>query len=363
MTNQRNIQAAMPACQKHAQLHSTERPFVPVRTHHHSTAQTNPDWYCTEQRCVCRPAEHEDSGHLGDSQAVSYESVGHEAVGHEAVEHGAVEHGSIEIDHRNEPIRSRDQAGSKPVKWQKDELIIRPYQASDYEAVWGLHNRSLNAVNAHGGNGSWDNDIHNIEKIYQRDGGEFLVGYYQGALVAMGALLPVPSDISPDTGEICRMRVSPDYWRRGFGQQILTALEQKACEYGYHMLRLDTTTRQDAAQKLYKKNGYVEVERERWHEFILIYMEKQLVDIDDTKKIKEQLFNNIHYNSITIEPSMAEFNIDDTVVLERTLPEYTLPEYALPEYTPSEYTPSVRTRLDHASMQQQPLGFDPIHQV
>ena len=139
------------------------------------------------------------------------------------------------------------------------------------------------------------------------------------------------------------MRVSPDYWRQGFGQQILAALEQQARDYGYHKLRLDTTTRQDAAQKLYIKNGYVEVERERWHEFILIYMEKQLVDIDDTKKLEEQLLNNYHYDSMTIEPSMAEFNMDDALMLERTL--------------------SMRTRLDHASAQQPPLGFDPIHQV
>ena len=268
MTNQRNTQVAMPACQRHAQLHSTERPFVPVRTHHHSLEQTNLghtrlEWYCSEQRCVeCRHAEQQDSGQMGDSQPVEHQSVEHQSVEHQPVEHQSVEHQSVEhqsvehqsveyqsvehqsseIDHRNEPIRSRDQTDLKSIKWQKDELIIRPYQASDYEAVWGLHNRSLNAVNAHGGNGSWDDDIHNIEKVYQQDGGEFLVGYYQGTLVAMGALLPVPSDISPNTGEICRMRVSPDFWRRGFGQQILAALEQQAREYGYHKLRLDTTS-------------------------------------------------------------------------------------------------------------------------
>ncbi len=42
--------------------------------------------------------------------------------------------------------------------------------------------------------------------------------------------------------EIKRMRVHPDFQRRGFGQMILEALEARAVALGYAALHLDTTT-------------------------------------------------------------------------------------------------------------------------
>ncbi len=59
------------------------------------------------------------------------------------------------------------------------------------------------------------------------------------------------------------MRVHPDFQRRGFGQMIIEALETQAAVLGYSVLHLDTSTVQIAAQHLYRKNGYKQLETTR----------------------------------------------------------------------------------------------------
>lgn len=114
--------------------------------------------------------------------------------------------------------------------------------------------------------------MHHIEAAYLEDGGEFLVGTLDGRIVAMGALRKT----SADRAEVKRMRVHPDFQRRGFGQTILDALETKAREMGYKTLHLDTSTLQTAAQQFYAKNGYAETGREKHGRFTLIFYKKRL---------------------------------------------------------------------------------------
>jgi GNAT superfamily N-acetyltransferase len=151
-------------------------------------------------------------------------------------------------------------------------LTIRRYQPADQEAVWALHKAALRAAQADLGNGARDDDLRQIEDVYLNAHGEFLVGSLEDRLVAMGAL----RQSSEHRAEIKRMRVYPDCQRKGFGQAILTALEQRAKELGYSTLHLDTTTVQEAAQRFYTKNGYIEVRRGQAHGFHLIFYEKRV---------------------------------------------------------------------------------------
>jgi GNAT superfamily N-acetyltransferase len=160
-----------------------------------------------------------------------------------------------------------------------DDLEIRRYCPSDHDAVWALHNLALNQVNAHGGNGAWDDDLHQVEDAYLRDGGDFLVGTLAGRIVAMGALKRVDGRCA----EVKRMRVHPDWQRRGLGSAILRALEARARELGYTVLRLDTTTRQPAAQAFYARSGYVRVGTDRYGEFDLILYEKTLTGREEDR--------------------------------------------------------------------------------
>jgi ribosomal protein S18 acetylase RimI-like enzyme len=120
--------------------------------------------------------------------------------------------------------------------------------------------------------GPWDRDFQDITGVYLNNRGEFLVGLCTDKIVAMGALRKQSETIA----EIKRMRVHPDYWRRGFGQAIYDRLEARAVELGYRRLVLDTTTQQGAARALYKKNGYRETGTLKAGTFELILFEKQL---------------------------------------------------------------------------------------
>lgn len=152
-------------------------------------------------------------------------------------------------------------------------LTLRCYTSADQEAVEHLHVFALQQAGAYLGRGSWDDDIYAIEETYLKKRGEFLIGEYDGLFVAMGAL----KRTSPERAEIKRMRIHPDYQRRGYGQIILTELETRARALGYQTLHLDTSILQLPAQKLYEKNGYREVGRDIYGTLEVILYEKQLI--------------------------------------------------------------------------------------
>lgn len=131
-------------------------------------------------------------------------------------------------------------------------MEIRHYQQADHDAVWALHKVALQDTGADLGDGPWNDDLAQIEQIYLNQQGEFLVGVIEKHIVAMGALRRTTTE----RAEITRMRVHPDFQRRGFGQMILTALESRAIELGYKELHLHTTMLQEAALQLYRKNGF-----------------------------------------------------------------------------------------------------------
>jgi ribosomal protein S18 acetylase RimI-like enzyme len=151
-------------------------------------------------------------------------------------------------------------------------LEIRRYESSDHDDVWNLHVLGLQHVGAYLGNGPWDNDLHTIEQVYLHNRGEFLVGIYEGHIVAMGAFRKTTDELA----EIKRMRVHPDFQGRGFGQQILDELEARALAMGYTKLHLDTSVVQVAAQKLYMKNGFKETGREVHRGLECIFFDKSI---------------------------------------------------------------------------------------
>jgi ribosomal protein S18 acetylase RimI-like enzyme len=151
-------------------------------------------------------------------------------------------------------------------------LEIRRYHPSDHDDVWNLHVLGLQHVGAYLGNGPWDNDLHNIEQVYLNNRGEFLVGIYDGRIIAMGAFRKTTNELA----EIKRMRVHPDFQGRGFGQIILDELQTRALAMGYTKLHLDTSVVQVAAQKLYMKNGFKETGGEVHRGLECILFEKSI---------------------------------------------------------------------------------------
>ena len=151
-------------------------------------------------------------------------------------------------------------------------MEVRSYENKDFEEIWELHNAALSHVNAHGGNGVWDDDLKNIQSVYLDNGGQFLVGLDDQKIVAMGAL----KKVDQKTVEIKRMRVHPSKQGLGYGKQMLSELTQNARKIGYSKVVLDTTTKQIAAQQMYLKDGFKEVKRGKMGSFEVIFYEKEL---------------------------------------------------------------------------------------
>jgi ribosomal protein S18 acetylase RimI-like enzyme len=151
-------------------------------------------------------------------------------------------------------------------------FTLRRYTPADRETVERAHIQVLQQTGAYLGRGPWDDDVYAIEEAYLNNQGEFLIGEWDGAFVAMGALRRT----SPERAEIKRMRVLPEYQGRGLGQLILSELEARARALGYKTLHLDTSVLQTPAQKLYEKNGFREVGRDFYNGLEVILYEKSL---------------------------------------------------------------------------------------
>jgi len=150
-------------------------------------------------------------------------------------------------------------------------LILRRYEPSDLPAVWALHQLASQVAGVPAPE-LYFSDLHNIEAAFLTSGGAFVVGAYEGQIVAMGGLKPT----SAHRAEITRMRVHPNFQRRGWGSAILCYLEQRAAELGYRILHLDTLVVQEAAQQFYLHHGYCCVGRGHKEGFEVVFFEKQL---------------------------------------------------------------------------------------
>ena len=92
--------------------------------------------------------------------------------------------------------------------------------------------------------------------------GQFLVGYLEGAAVAMGGwrlLYGAPPIPARRPAEIRRMFVRAELRRRGLGRALLVGLEASAAASGVDVLLLETGRPQVDAVALYYEAGYVDV--------------------------------------------------------------------------------------------------------
>jgi ribosomal protein S18 acetylase RimI-like enzyme len=153
-----------------------------------------------------------------------------------------------------------------------EKLSIRTYRPEDHDVVVLLHEVAMKDTNAFSDNPIFEEDFKDLEGVYLKSGGEFLVGIIDGEIVAMGAF----RKISEEVAEIKRMRVHPKYQRRGLGQQIYNELETRAKKKGFKKLILDSSVPQTAALNFYAKNGFTETHRKNLHGIYMIFFEKNL---------------------------------------------------------------------------------------
>ncbi|HTE60847.1 MAG TPA: hypothetical protein VK631_10890 [Solirubrobacteraceae bacterium] len=138
-------------------------------------------------------------------------------------------------------------------------LELRRYRDDDAASVWRLHDEGLRQMGVHAGDGPWDDDVRSVAATYLADRGEFLVGVVAGEGGGNGRAATGVQHRGGGQADARRCRL-PAARVRSRG----AAWSRSSCrELGYRRLRLDTTVKQVPAERLYRGDGYVEVERAR----------------------------------------------------------------------------------------------------
>ncbi len=115
-------------------------------------------------------------------------------------------------------------------------------------------------------------DLMAIEQVYLRAGGEFLIGFINEKLVAMGGF----KRLSDTSAELRRMRIERELQGKGFGTQLLRELERIAFQSGIRTLCMETARRRPLTLEFYRKHGYQETGRGFYGEVETVQFSKTL---------------------------------------------------------------------------------------
>lgn len=133
------------------------------------------------------------------------------------------------------------------------DLRVREYRESDTEAVLTVHEAAFRDSEMTFVAGSAiDEELRDVSAAYLDDGGTFLVGTVEEAVVATGGFRPESHDVA----EVGHVRVHPDHQRSGYAGRVMDEIEALARADGFDRLVLETHEDLVAAQALYESRGY-----------------------------------------------------------------------------------------------------------
>ena len=157
-----------------------------------------------------------------------------------------------------------------------EAVVIRSYQAEEYDQVWALHLEGMRDSRAQYpgvDNSGYEDDLRNIKRDYLCPGSNFWVAEAEEQLIGMVAA----QRIDDRTGRPRRMRVTRDWRRKGVATRLLNTVEEFCREQGYTRLILDTTEQQTAAHRLYEGAEFVRVGDRMLGPFRVFDYEKSLL--------------------------------------------------------------------------------------
>jgi ribosomal protein S18 acetylase RimI-like enzyme len=121
---------------------------------------------------------------------------------------------------------------------------------------------------------SFDSEIDNPLYKYSAPTGALFIAYYNAIPVGCIALQPLQE---PQTCEMKRLYVDPEYRNLKIGDALVKTLLQEAQTLGYTTMKLDTLERLQAAINLYLKFGFETVTAYYDNPLpSVVYMEKKL---------------------------------------------------------------------------------------
>jgi putative acetyltransferase len=155
------------------------------------------------------------------------------------------------------------------------EYIIPSNNAQLADAV-SLFKEYANSLNISLDFQNFDKELTIISSMYGSPTGYLFVVYNENEAIACAAY----RQIAPGICELKRMYIKPAFRGLGIGKCLLEKLCTKAFEHDYHLMRLDTLDTMLPAIKLYRNNGFYEIDA-YYHNPNkgVVYMEKLLTKL------------------------------------------------------------------------------------
>ena len=133
-------------------------------------------------------------------------------------------------------------------------MQLMRYDAKFSDSILALHRSAIEGFALGMSQLKDEVDLMTIELTYLDTGGEFLLGFIDDQMIAMGGF----KRLSGSRAELKRMRIQRDCQGRGYGSVILSALEGRALDFGIRTLCLETAKRRPLTLEFYRKHGYRE---------------------------------------------------------------------------------------------------------
>jgi GNAT superfamily N-acetyltransferase len=161
------------------------------------------------------------------------------------------------------------------------EPRLRRYRKGDAAAVRALHDRTPPAGSPPSPTPQpWPPDLadipHHFIAFWVAEIDDEIVG--MAGLVAVGENVPAPvlSGIATRGKAIrlTRMRIAPEWQRRGIGSRLVDAVLAWVRDRGYTHVVLETTAGQAAAIALYRRHGFEEITRSTLGPWVLVWMRR-----------------------------------------------------------------------------------------
>ncbi len=137
------------------------------------------------------------------------------------------------------------------------EIEIREVAPSDPAARWCLGQYYAELAVRFEGGFDLSRALPLLDEELVPPRGVFLVAGRDGDPIGCGCL----KTLEPRVGYLKRMWVAEDARGLGLGRRLLEALEDRAVELGFDVVRLETNRALPEAQALYVSAGYREIER------------------------------------------------------------------------------------------------------
>lgn len=151
-------------------------------------------------------------------------------------------------------------------------MKVRRYRPADYQGLLSFLNSALNEMGYEFLPDGKDADIRDIDRIYIQSRGSFHVIDNQGEIRGCVGV----KGFSDEIAELKRLYIAQEGRELGLGRALCINAIKDARNFGYKFLRLDTTTKSQAALALFRKLGFYEIARYNSDPFAEIFMEKTL---------------------------------------------------------------------------------------